>query len=231
MREHPARGEKTMTALGLIETKGLLAAVEGADAMLKAADVRLLERNLVGGGLVTITVAGEVSAVSASVEAAVAAIGRIDGTALVSGHVIARPDAEIATILALHPATDAAQAAVCRASAESCGKAAVLATAGTSVETSVGMSVETPVEKPVETSAETSVKAIAPAKGGKSAGKGSEAAPARHEISQLKKMNVGRLRQVARSLKGISLTADELTTAAKKDLIDAIINAYRQIEE
>ncbi len=223
MREHPARGEKTMTALGLIETKGLLAAVEGADAMLKAADVRLLERNLVGGGLVTITVAGEVSAVSASVEAAVAAIGRIDGTALVSGHVIARPDAEIATILALHPATDAVQAAVCRASAEPCGKAAVQATAGTSagtsVETSVGMSVETPV------------KAIAPAKGGKSAGKGSEAAPARHEISQLKKMNVGRLRQVARSLKGISLTADELTTAAKKDLIDAIINAYRQIEE
>ena len=223
MREHPARGEKTRTALGLIETKGLLAAVEGADAMLKAADVRLLERNLVGGGLVTITVAGEVSAVSASVEAAVAAIGRIDGTALVSGHVIARPDAEIATILALHPATDAVQAAVCRASAEPCGKAAVQATAGTSagtsVETSVGMSVETPV------------KAIAPAKGGKSAGKGSEAAPARHEISQLKKMNVGRLRQVARSLKGISLTADELTTAAKKDLIDAIINAYRQIEE
>lgn len=215
MREHPARGEKTMTALGLIETKGLLAAVEGADAMLKAADVRLLERNLVGGGLVTITVAGEVSAVSASVEAAVAAIGRIDGAALVSGHVIARPDAEIATILALHPATDAAQAAVCRASAEPCGKAAVQATAGTSVET--------PVETPV--------KAIAPAKGGKSAGKGSEAAPARHEISQLKKMNVGRLRQVARSLKGISLTADELTTAAKKDLIDAIINAYRQIEE
>ena len=211
MREHPARGEKTMTALGLIETKGLLAAVEGADAMLKAADVRLLERNLVGGGLVTITVAGEVSAVSASVEAAVAAIGRIDGTALVSGHVIARPDAEIATILALHPATDATQAAVCCASAEPCGKAAVLATA--------------------ETSVETPVKAIAPAKGGKSAGKGSQAAPARHEISQLKKMNVGRLRQVARSLKGLSLTADELTTAAKKDLIDAIINAYRQIEE
>jgi len=223
VREHPARGEKTMTALGLIETKGLLAAVEGADAMLKAADVRLLERNLVGGGLVTITVAGEVSAVSASVEAAVAAIGRIDGTALVSGHVIARPDAEIATILALHPATGAAQAAVCRASAEPCGKAAVQATAGTSVETTAGMSVETSVETPV--------KAIAPAKGGKSAGKGSEAAPARHEISQLKKMNVGRLRQVARSLKGISLTADELTTAAKKDLIDAIINAYRQIEE
>ena len=43
-----------MKALGLIETKGLLAAVEGADAMLKTADVRLLEKNLVGGGLVTI---------------------------------------------------------------------------------------------------------------------------------------------------------------------------------
>ncbi|GFM36235.1 hypothetical protein DSM19430T_09190 [Desulfovibrio psychrotolerans] len=197
-----------MTALGLIETKGLLAAVEGADAMLKAADVRLLERNMVGGGLVTITVAGEVSAVSASVEAAVAAIGRIDGAALVSGHVIARPDAEIATILALHPATDAAQAAVCCASAGP----AVKASAQAAVPAADGVKVP-------ETTA------------GKTAGKGDAATPARYEISQLKKMNVGRLRQVARSLKGVSLTADELTTAAKKDLIDAIINAYRQIEE
>lgn len=55
-----------MLALGLVETRGLLAAIEGADAMLKAADVRLLEKNLATGGLVTITIAGEVSAVQAS---------------------------------------------------------------------------------------------------------------------------------------------------------------------
>lgn len=90
-----------MMALGLIETKGLLAAIEGADAMLKAADVRLLEKNLVGGGLVTITVAGEVAAVKAAVEAAAASIMRIPGSCLVSRHVIPRPDDELTGILAL----------------------------------------------------------------------------------------------------------------------------------
>lgn len=97
-----------MTALGLIETYGLLAAVEGADAMLKAADVRLLGRYLVGGGLVTITVAGEVAAVQAAVEAGAASIGRIAGARLVSRHVIARPDAEVATVITLLPLVDAA---------------------------------------------------------------------------------------------------------------------------
>lgn len=90
-----------MLALGLVETRGLLAAIEGADAMLKAADICLLERNLATGGLVTITVAGEVSAVQASVDAAKACILRIGGAELVSAHVIARPDEELASILRL----------------------------------------------------------------------------------------------------------------------------------
>jgi len=95
-----------VTALGLIETKGLLAAIEGADAMLKAANVRLLEKNLAGGGLVTISIAGEVAAVKASVDAAVASIRRIAGAALVSAHVIARPDRELARIIAMRAAPD-----------------------------------------------------------------------------------------------------------------------------
>ena len=92
-----------MLALGLVETRGLLAAIEGADAMLKAADVRLLEKNLATGGLVTITVAGEVSAVQASVDAAKACILRIAGAELVSTHVIPRPDEELSGILRLDP--------------------------------------------------------------------------------------------------------------------------------
>ena len=52
-----------MLALGLVETRGLIGAIEAADAMLKAADVRLLEKSLASGGLVTITNAGEVAAV------------------------------------------------------------------------------------------------------------------------------------------------------------------------
>jgi microcompartment protein CcmL/EutN len=92
-----------MSAIGFIETRGLLAAIEAADVMLKAASVRLLGRNLAGGGLVTVSVAGEVAAVSSSVDAAAAAVLRIRGTALVSRHVIARPDAELARVIAIRP--------------------------------------------------------------------------------------------------------------------------------
>lgn len=93
-----------MIALGLIETQGLIPAIEAADAMLKAANVYLLERTCIGSGLVTITVASEdVGSVSAAVEAGAAAIARISGAILVSKHVIPRPDLELHTILKLTP--------------------------------------------------------------------------------------------------------------------------------
>lgn len=92
-----------MLALGLIETKGLVGAIEAADAMLKAADVRLLEKSLATGGLVTITIAGEVAAVQSAVDAAQSSIARIEGVQCVSRHVIPRPDVELSGILLLHP--------------------------------------------------------------------------------------------------------------------------------
>lgn len=88
-----------MKALGFIETVGLLPAVEAADAMLKAAEVRLVDKSLASGGLVTITVSGEVAAVKASVDAGAAAVERIQGAKLVSRHVIARPDDELEKII------------------------------------------------------------------------------------------------------------------------------------
>ena len=84
-----------MQALGLIETRGLLAAVESADAMLKAADVTLIEKTMVGGGLVSIAVTGGVAAVKASVEAGAAAINKMNPALLVSQHVIPRPHDEV----------------------------------------------------------------------------------------------------------------------------------------
>ncbi|ABR49942.1 microcompartments protein [Alkaliphilus metalliredigens QYMF] len=89
-----------MEALGLIETKGLIAAIESADAMLKAANVKLLEKTEVGGGLVTIVVSGDVGAVSASVEAGAVAAQRVDENSLISKHVIPRPDHELRNIIA-----------------------------------------------------------------------------------------------------------------------------------
>jgi ethanolamine utilization protein EutM len=88
-----------MQALGLIETKGLLAAVECADAMLKAANVALIEKTLVGGGLVAIAVTGDVGAVKAAVEAGAAAVEKLNRTLLVSQHVIPRPHEEMTDLV------------------------------------------------------------------------------------------------------------------------------------
>ncbi|EPY2273422.1 BMC domain-containing protein [Clostridium sporogenes] len=88
-----------MQALGLIETKGLLAAVEAADTMVKSADVSIIEKTYVGGGLVTISVTGDVGAVKASIEAGVAAIKKLDEGFLVSEHVIPRPHEELESII------------------------------------------------------------------------------------------------------------------------------------
>ena len=84
-----------MQALGFIETKGLLAAIESADAMLKAANVSLYDRTFTGGGLVTITVIGDVGAVKASVDAGAAAVMNLGQELLISVHVIPRPHEEV----------------------------------------------------------------------------------------------------------------------------------------
>jgi microcompartment protein CcmL/EutN len=88
-----------MQALGLIETKGLLAAVEAADTMVKSADVSIIEKTYVGGGLVTIVVTGDVGAVKAAIEAGVAAVKKLDQESLVSEHVIPRPHEELESII------------------------------------------------------------------------------------------------------------------------------------
>ncbi len=87
----------TKEALGLIETRGLVAAIEAADAMVKAANVSLQGKELVGGGLVTVTVRGDVGAVKAAVEAGAAAARAVGE--LVSVHVIPRPHEEVESVL------------------------------------------------------------------------------------------------------------------------------------
>jgi ethanolamine utilization protein EutM len=77
------------TALGMVETVGLVASVEAADAMTKVANVSITCQEEIGGGYVTIMVRGEIGAVQASVDAGVAAAKRAGQ--LIAGHVIARP--------------------------------------------------------------------------------------------------------------------------------------------
>lgn len=87
----------TQEALGMVETKGLVAAIEAADAMLKAANVELIGNEKIGSGLVTIMVRGDVGAVKASVDAGAAAAERVG--VVVSTHVIPRPHRDVEAIL------------------------------------------------------------------------------------------------------------------------------------
>ena len=86
-----------MTAFGMVETKGLVGAVEAADAMVKAANVKLVGKVHVGGGLVTVFVRGDVGAVKAATDAGAAAAEKVGE--LISVHVIPRPHSDIEYIL------------------------------------------------------------------------------------------------------------------------------------
>ena len=90
-----------LDALGMIETRGLVGAVEAADAMVKAANVTLIGREQVGGGLVTVMVRGDVGAVKAAVDAGACAAEKVGE--IVAQHVIPRPHAEVELILPHRP--------------------------------------------------------------------------------------------------------------------------------
>ncbi|MCG4877721.1 BMC domain-containing protein, partial [Eggerthella lenta] len=84
-------------ALGMVETKGLVGAIEAADAMVKAANVTLIGKQPVGAGLVTVMVRGDVGAVKAATDAGAAAAENVGE--LISVHVIPRPHSEVEVIL------------------------------------------------------------------------------------------------------------------------------------
>jgi len=86
-----------MIALGMIETRGLVGAIEAADAMVKAANVTLIGKEQIGGGYVTVMVRGDVGAVKAATDAGAAAAQRVGD--LVSVHVIPRPHGDVEFIL------------------------------------------------------------------------------------------------------------------------------------
>jgi ethanolamine utilization protein EutM len=96
----------TMEALGMIETRGLVALIEASDAMLKAANVALAGWEKIGSGLVTAMVVGDVAAVKAAVDAGAAAAAKVGE--VVSVQVIPRPHEELVSLLPLSPKAAAA---------------------------------------------------------------------------------------------------------------------------
>ena len=95
---------ESLQALGMIETKGLVGSIEAADAMVKAANVNLIGKVHVGGGLVTVMVRGDVAADKAATDAGAAAVSKVGE--LVSIHVIPRPHNEVEYILPTLNAAD-----------------------------------------------------------------------------------------------------------------------------
>ncbi len=89
--------EVGQTALGMIETRGIVASIEAADAMVKAANVSLLGQTKVGGGLVSVMIRGEVGAVKAATDAGASAANKVGE--VVSVHLIPRPHDEVESIL------------------------------------------------------------------------------------------------------------------------------------
>ena len=100
----PAASPVQGIALGMIETRGMVPAIEAADAMTKAAEVSLICREYVGGGYVTVMVRGETGAVNAAVRAGADACERV-GDGLVAAHIIARPQQEVEPALIVSGAT------------------------------------------------------------------------------------------------------------------------------
>ncbi len=84
-------------ALGMVETRGLVGAIEAADAMVKSANVQLVGKEQIGGGLVTVMVRGDVGAVKSATDAGAAAAEKVGE--LISVHVIPRPHNEVEIIL------------------------------------------------------------------------------------------------------------------------------------
>ncbi len=98
-KQEPIKEEKKMSleALGIIETRGLVAAIEAADAMLKAANVQLVGTEKIGSGLVSVMVRGDVGAVKSSVEAGQANAAKLGE--IIATHVIPRPHGDVEKII------------------------------------------------------------------------------------------------------------------------------------
>lgn len=206
-----------MKALGMIETYGLVAAVEALDSALKAANVSLADMVRVKGGRVTVLVEGDVAAVKAAIDASQAAAGRVGSVANV--HVIPRPDPSVGQMLAGGQGSFRREKNPSEPESEE-----------SPVQTEIRYETpeETPEirEEPEKVSKETSEKI-----------QKEEPQPESEEFTEtpkpvtregLEKKSVAKLRSLARELKLPGMTSKDICFAKKQQLIDAIISFMEQ---
>ena len=207
-------------ALGLVETLGLVPAIEGADAAVKSADVELKGLEMIGAGLVTIVIVGDISAVSSAVDAGKAAAARL-GTVR-STTVIGRTGEGLETVLEPGPDPDEADPAPVvpdsepvtgkkpEAEVETVIDKNHTAEAGAVIDDNREAATETVIDKAPEKKA--AVKKTV-------------------DRAALKSMSVVKLRQFARKLPGLPLAQKKIKYARKKELIEAIVEYHRNEEK
>jgi ethanolamine utilization protein EutM len=206
-------------ALGMIETKGLVGAVEASDAMVKAANVKLLGKTMVGGGLVTVMVTGDVGAVKAATDAGAAAAERVGE--LISVHVIPRPHSELSAILPSSNTPESQGSTVKTVDADSEEPKAV-AIKPVKVEIPVASTVDA---MPVEVKAVKTVKATKVKKTAKTEKiKALAVSPA--SMSEIEHMTVVSLRRYARQIEGLSISGRIISMANKETLLQEIKKHY-----
>jgi len=194
-----------MEAIGMIETKGLVASIEATDAMIKAANVRLMRQEFVGGGLVTVIVTGEVGAVKAATDAGAAAAERIGE--LVSVHVIPRPATGTGEMLS-----------------EPCKQ-------GYAAQATEKKSPAAPKPAPAVKTAPPAASAAKPTPPAQTAKADKPALKGQKTKAELESMKVVDLRSYLRTLKFINIPREKIGFANKSELLTAIEWSYEKEKE
>jgi len=190
------------SALGLIETRGLVGVIEAADTAVKAADVQLLGVEQVGGGLVSVRFTGDVAAVKAAVQAASAAAGQV--TEVVSAHVIARPHDSMGELVRQGPRGGAREAGPVASDSRG-GRA-------TTGPSSAG-------------SGSTDPRLPDPSSPGASD------SPDLATVDDLASLSVAHLRRLARRTPGLGLKGRQISRANKEQLIQALNQVLDQARD
>ncbi len=191
-------------ALGLIETRGLIGSIEAADAATKAAEVKLVGKEKIRGGFVTIKVIGDVAAVRAAVDAGAAAAARVGE--LISTHVIPRPIGELNNLIFTKSEMPPIPPFVPEINTE---KIKPIREKKTKPQKAKTQAEEINVEKVVTTEEKVL----------------SETLTEQEYLNQLESLSVHQLRKYARSVEGLTIFGRQISMANKEKLITELMNA------
>jgi microcompartment protein CcmL/EutN len=208
-------------AIGMVETRGLVSAIEAADMMCKTADVRLLGKEYIGGGYVTVTVVGDVGAVKAAVEAGARAAARVGE--VISTHVIPKPADELKKLF--YPIQKEVKAEERTDSGEVAKaplvKASKNVAKGPTLKESKKPADASPMEKP---------KSVAEEPQGYNFSKDGLSPDELAALTEWENLNVHELRKLARQTMGISIYGRQISKANKVMLINELMSARQKTQ-